>query len=167
MRRLASIGVVDVSKQSKGGVARARNMSPEARSAQAAAAALRRWQKPELRGEMPEAVSQGFLPIGDTNVEVYVLKDRRRLVSKRAMARALGLKSEGGNAFSKTLNGKIIGSRIPPELREKVENHIDFKPLIGDPAHAGTARAPIRLSPSSPACAGPSSASTTTSAAST
>ncbi len=84
---------------------------------------------------MPEAVSQGWLLSGDINVEVYVLKDRRRLVAKRAMAKALGLKSEGGNAFAKTLSGKIIGSRIPQELREKIENHIVFKTLNGDPAH--------------------------------
>jgi hypothetical protein len=94
---------------------------------------------------MPQAVSQGELPIGDTKVEVYVLKDRRRLVSKRAMAKALGLKSDGGNAFTKTLSGKIIGSRIPQELRDKIENHIVFKPLNGDPAHGYEASVLIDL----------------------
>lgn len=94
---------------------------------------------------MPEAVSQGKIPIGNTDVDVYVLKDRRRLVAKRAMAKALGLKSDGGNAFTKTLNGKIIGSRIPPELREKIENHIVFKPLSGDPAHGYEASVLIDL----------------------
>src|SRR5579872_1469137 len=131
--------------QSKGGVARAEKLTRERRSDIARGAAQKRWLKPELRGEMPEAVSQGILPVGDTNVEVFVLKDRRRLVSKRAMARALGLKSEGGNAFSKTLNGKIIGSRIPAELREKIENHIEFKPLTGDPAHGYEATVLIEL----------------------
>ena len=104
------------SKQSRGGIARARSLTAEARSAIASVAAQRRWLKPEDKGEMPEAVTDGWIVIGDTKIEVYVLKDRRRLVSKRAMARALGLKSEGGNAFSKTLNGQIIGSRIPPKL---------------------------------------------------
>ena len=94
---------------------------------------------------MPEAVSQGIVFIGLTKVDVYVLRDRRRLVSKRAMARALGLKSEGGNAFMKTLNGKTIGSKIPLELREKIENPILFKPLAGDPGHGFEATVLIEL----------------------
>lgn len=133
------------SKQSKGGLARARSLGPDQRSAIASVAAQRRWLKPEERGEMPEAVSQGRITIGDTAIDVYVLKDRRRLVAKRAMARALGLKSEGGNAFSKTLSGKTIGSKIPPELREKIENHLVFKPLSGDPAHGYEATVLIEL----------------------
>ena len=136
---------MDETKQSKGGKARALVLPPEQRSAIASAAAQRRWLKPEAKGEMPEAVSQGVLPIGDTNVDVYVLKDRRRLVSKRAMARALGLKSDGGNAFTKTLSGKIIGSRIPPELRQKIENPLLFRPMSGDPAHGYEAVVLIEL----------------------
>ncbi|MGX9963688.1 P63C domain-containing protein [Roseomonas sp. F4] len=123
------------SKQSRGGKARALRLTPQERSAIAASGARQRWAKPEVLGQMPEASSQGTLPIGDTMVEVYVLKDRRRLVAKRAMARAIGLKSEGGNAFMKTLSGKTIGSAIPPELWLKIENPIIFKPLVGDPAH--------------------------------
>ena len=69
-------------KQSKGGLARALSMNPEQRSSQASLAAQRRWMKPEDRGDLPEAVSQGALQIGDVTVEVYVLKDRRRLIAK-------------------------------------------------------------------------------------
>lgn len=136
---------MDDTKQSKGGKARALALPPEQRQAQARAAAQRRWLRPEDRGEMPEAVSHGVLPIGDTKVDVYVLKDGRRLVAKRAMAAALGLKSDGGNAFMKTLGGKTIGSRIPPDLREKIEKHLVFKPLIGDPAHGYEATVLIEL----------------------
>ena len=136
---------MDVSKQSKGGLARAKNLDPKNRSAIASTAAQRRWMKPEEKGQMPEAVSQGTLPIGDVLVDVYVLKDRRRLISKRAMAKALGLKSEGGNAFSKTLSRKSIGSKIPVELREKIDNPIIFKPLLGDPGHGFEAIVLIEL----------------------
>jgi hypothetical protein len=45
------------------------------------------------------------------------------------------LKSDGGNAFMKTLSGKTLGSKIPAEVQEKILNHIVFKPLSGDPAH--------------------------------
>ena len=133
-----------VSKQSAGGAARAAKLSPQERSAIAKAAAKARW-RPEQVGATPEAKSQGILPIGDVQIDCYVLKDRRRLIHKRAMARALGLKSEGGNAFIKTLSGKNLGSKIPPELRKKIENHIVFKPLGGDPAHGYEASVLIEL----------------------
>jgi hypothetical protein len=45
------------------------------------------------------------------------------------------LKSDGGNAFMKTLSGKTLGSKIPAEVQEKILNHIVFKPLSWDPAH--------------------------------
>lgn len=133
------------SKQSLGGLARAESLSPEAKSDIARAAAKARWRLPEDRGMLPEAASQGVLPIGDVSIDCYVLKDRRRLIHKRAMARALGLKSDGGNAFMKTLNRKILGSKIPAELRQKIENHIVFKPLSGDPAHGYEASVLIDL----------------------
>lgn len=124
------------SPQSLGGAARANKLSANAR-AEIARNAARARHAPKLDPEtgLPLARSEGTLPIGDVNIDVYVLWDRRRLVSKRAMAKALGLKSEGGNAFLKTLSGKIIGSIIPEELWEKINNHIEFKPLFGDPGH--------------------------------
>ncbi len=78
-------------------------------------------------------------------IDCYVLKDRRRLIHKRAMARALGLKSDGGNAFMKTLSGKTIGGVLDSGLRKKIENHIEFKPLNGDPAHGYEATVLIDL----------------------
>ena len=132
-------------KQSLGGIARAEQMDPARRREIGRLAAARRWMKPEERGQMPEAVSQGSLPIGDLKVDVYVLKDRRRLVSKRAMGRALGLKSDGGNAFMKTLSGKTIGSLMPQGLRDRIANPIIFKPMSGDPAHGFEAVVLIEL----------------------
>ncbi len=83
----------------------------------------------------PEATHRGILPIGGLQLEVYVLDDGRRVFGKRGMARALGLKSEGGNAFLKTLSGKKVGSEISEELRETLENHIDFNITGADPGH--------------------------------
>ena len=51
------------------------------------------------------------------------------------MARALGLKSEGGNAFMKTISRKGLGSAVSDDLRGKIANPLEFKPLNGDPAH--------------------------------
>lgn len=54
---------------------------------------------------------------------------------KRGMAKALGLKSEGGNAFLKTLSGKKLGSEIDQKLQDNIENPIVFNVGSADPAH--------------------------------
>lgn len=82
-----------------------------------------------------DATHRGILPIGGLQLEVYVLDDGRRVFAKRGMARALGLKSEGGNAFLKTLSGKKLGSEITPELHDQLENPIVFNISGADPGH--------------------------------
>jgi P63C domain len=134
----------DESKQSSGGKARAKLLSPEERSRIAQQGALARWKKPDPL-KIPEADYQGELEIGDVALDVYVLKDGRRLIHKRGMARGLGMKSEGGNAFMKTISRKGIGSAISQELWEKIRNPIVFKPLNGDPAHGYEATALIEV----------------------
>ncbi|WP_425229941.1 P63C domain-containing protein [Sphingomonas sp.] len=136
---------MDESNQKKGGIARAESLSAERRSEIAKRASQARWGLPETRGELPEAESQGVLPIGAVKVDCYVLKDGRRLIHKRAMARALGLKSEGGNALMKTLGGKTLGSKIPQKVRDQLDKHIVFSPLSGDPAHGYEATVLIDL----------------------
>lgn len=117
------------SPQSKGGKARAEILSPTELTAAGKRAALVRW------GRRPEASHEGVLPLGDAKLEVYNLEDGRRVFAKRGIARALGLKSKGGNAFMKTLSGKSLGSRIPQDLWSKINNPIVFKPLTVDLAH--------------------------------
>jgi P63C domain len=114
---------------SLGGKKRAEILSPEERKEIATRAAVTRWSR------MPEAETEGILQIGEVGVEVYVLEDRRRLIHKRGIARALGLKSEGGNAFMKTVSRPGLGSAISEKLWDKIRNPIVFKPLNGDPAH--------------------------------
>ena len=82
-----------------------------------------------------QATHRGILPIGGLQLECYVLEDGRRVFGKRGMARAIGLKSEGGNAFLKTLGGKKLGSEINEDLREKLENPIVFDIVGADPGH--------------------------------
>ncbi len=77
----------------------------------------------------------GILPIGGLQLECFVLEDGRRVFHKRGMAKALGLKSEGGNAFIKTLSGKGIGSEVDKKLWKKIDKPIVFKGLGPDPAH--------------------------------
>jgi len=117
----------------KGGLARAEALTPEERQEIARKAANSRWGKNP--GEVPEAINEGPLPLGDLQMDSYVLKDRRRVIHKRGLAKALGMKSEGGNVFLRTLSRKGLGSVITQKLREKIDSPIIFKTLNGDPAH--------------------------------
>lgn len=90
------------------------------------------------KGESPKlltATHKGILPIGGLQLDCYVLEDGRRVFHKRGMAKAMGLKSEGGNAFMKTLQRKSLGSEVDVELWSKIENPIVFNSLGSDPAH--------------------------------
>ncbi len=139
---------MSVSPQSKGGQARALSLTREEKKEIAKKAALARWNRQAISLDpnvMPEASHQGDLPIGDVTLECYVLEDGRRLFHKRGMAKALTLKSDGGNAFLKTISRKGLGSNVSQELREKIENPIVFKPLNGDPAHGYEATVLIEI----------------------
>lgn len=122
----------DQSRQSKGGVERAKKLSTEERRDIALRAAKARWAKVNDPNRIPEAETAGELKIGDVSLDVYVLNDRRRVISKMAMARALQLKSAGGNAFMRTMSRKGVRSVLPQNLAQKIENAISFKPLSGD-----------------------------------
>ncbi|MBX9615564.1 MAG: P63C domain-containing protein [Caulobacteraceae bacterium] len=94
----------------------------------------------------PEATHRGILPLGGMQLDVYVLEDGRRVFAKRGMARALGLKSEGGNAFLKTLGRKNLGSEISEELRKKLDNPIVFNIAGADPGHGYEAEVLVEVS---------------------
>lgn len=131
-----------VTGRAKGGVARSEKLTPERRSEIARNAALKRHSPSQVENEktamgvdLPVATHQGQMAIGELLLDCYVLADGRRVFNKRGMAKALGLKSDGGNAFMKTMQGKGLGSVLPEKLREKINNPINFKPLVMDLAH--------------------------------
>ena len=128
--------------RAKGGYARKAKLSPERRSEIARLGAQKRHAKNTVSGgpdpahpKLPYATHQGQMAIGDLMLDCYVLADGRRVFHKRGMARALGLKSDGGNAFIKTMQGKGLGSALTAAVREKIDNPINFKPLVGDIGH--------------------------------
>lgn len=120
--------------QSQGGRERARRLTTEQRREIALKAAQTRWAKINDPNRLPEAVTDGVLTIGDVGLNVYVLNDRRRVINKRAMAQALHLKSEGGNAFMRTMSREGVRSVLTEKLIQKIENPIIFKALKGDSA---------------------------------
>jgi P63C domain len=122
--------------QSKGGNARARALSSEQRRGIAKRAAQARWARIDPDG-LPRASHQGLLPIGDVEIEVYRLLDGRRLIAKSGMARALTLKSEGGNAFLRTVTRQGVRSVISDSLWGKIDNPIFFKRIDTDSGAAG------------------------------
>lgn len=122
---------------SKGGIERARSLSAEERTMIAREAASARWLKAKSvpDGELPRATHQGKVLLGDVELDCYVLADGRRVIHKRGMAKALNLKSAGGNAFLRSMTRKGIGSELDQKLIETIENPLFFKPLTQDSAH--------------------------------
>lgn len=125
---------MEESGQSKGGFARAAKLTKEQRAEIARKAAQDRWAKIKDPSRLPEAETDGTLKIGDVELDVYLLNDKRRVISKKAMAAALGLKSQGGNAFMRSMTREGVRSGLPENLVLKIENPIFFKPLNGDSA---------------------------------
>lgn len=95
--------------------------------------------------QMLNATHKGILPIGGLQLDCYVLEDGRRVFHKRGMAKALGLKSEGGNAFMKTLSRKGLGSELDEALMENIQNPIVFNSLGSDPAHGYEAEVLVEI----------------------
>lgn len=124
--------MTDQTPQSRGGRARANNLTSDKRREIAVRAAQARWAKLDDPNNLPRASHQGILPIGDVDIEVYRLGDGRRLIAKSAMAKALNLKSEGGNAFLRTVTRKGVRSAISDNLWQTIENPIVFKYLGAD-----------------------------------
>ena len=128
--------------QSRGGHKRAELLSPEERKLIASKAAAARWSPRPVAvvdpNRIPSAERQGELKIGEIVLDCYHLDDGRRVFHKRGIARALGLKSAGGNAFKKMISRKGVGSALGEELREKIDNPIVFLPLTLDPSHGSS-----------------------------
>jgi hypothetical protein len=128
----------DEDPQRKGGRRRAERLTPKERREIAKLGAKARWASGVPRGSdegMPRATHQGSMTVDGLDLDCYVLKDGRRLFHKRGMAKALGMKSGGGNVFLRAMQRKGLGSEISQKLVERLNNPIIFKPLTQDLAH--------------------------------
>ncbi len=125
----------EVTGRAKGGIARARKLTLEERQEIGRKGALARWGDPATNNKLPQATCEGSLDLDVVELDCYVLKDRRRVFHKRNMADAIGLKSQGGNVFLRTINSKGLGSLIPDRVKDKLNNPIVFKTPSGAVAH--------------------------------
>ncbi len=92
---------------SKGGVARAKALSPEERSNIARAAVETRWRNAGKTSEIAKATHGSAdrpLRIGDIEIPCYVLADGRRVLMQRNLVSALGM-TPGGSSHGGGPNG--------------------------------------------------------------
>ena len=109
--------------QSKGGKARADNLSPEKRSAIASASAKARWEKDKLSSPMPKATHRGTITIGGNVIPCAVLDDGRRILSETGVTLALGSRSGGSIRHKK--EQELDGAQVPVFLAPN-----NIKPFI-------------------------------------
>lgn len=125
--------------QSKGGEARARSLTKEDRSAIARRAALARHNK-----DLPKAIAEGVLIIGNLRIPCAVLEDETRVLTQEGFLTAIGRAGKAKGGEGAAVDGK------PAFLRAKnLENFIsndlivstipvEFVPLRG-PGYQGRA----------------------------
>ena len=116
-------GKNEVSGKAKGGIARAKSLSPEMRSEIARKAATARWND-----ELTEAVCgspDSPLRIGDIEIECYVLEDGTSVLTQATFLEALGrhrkanVRREGEEQVPAILQGKALKPFITAEVLEK------------------------------------------------
>lgn len=130
----------------KGGIERAKRLSPEQRSAIARTAASVRWG-----GSTPRATHEGVLRLGDFEIPCYVLSDGKRVLSQNGVIAALGMKQGsnprlGGDRLSNFSSGKGLKPFISDGLSVVIQNPIAFVlPNGGSTGHGFPATSLVEL----------------------
>lgn len=140
--------------QSKGGLARAKTLSPSARSAIAREGAQARWAKADpSRDELPRAICGSRarpLLIGDIAIPAYVLEDERRVLTVTgisdglAMARG-GSEVKGLNRFELFISRDRIRPFVTDELAQRIASPIVFLTPTGGKAYGYDADVLVEL----------------------
>ncbi|WP_222439756.1 P63C domain-containing protein [Alloacidobacterium dinghuense] len=111
--------------KAKGGFARAEVLSPEKRSQIAKKAALARWGDSEAVDAAIQPTHNGQIHINGLDIDCVVLSDGRRVISQRAVGRALG-RRRGGEDYYRRKTGSS-GGELPEFLGAK-----NLNPFISD-----------------------------------
>jgi P63C domain len=112
----------DPKNKAKGGFARAESLTPEQRSEIAKKAARSRWSD-----NLPQAIKEGVLKIGNTQIPCAVLQGEMRVVSESNFMAALGMYRSG--ALSVRRKEEEGGAQTPlflahKNLRPYIEKHL-------------------------------------------
>lgn len=109
----------------KGGVARAKSLSPDKKKEIASKAAAARWGTVHLKATHKGNFQADF----GIDAECYVLDDalKTAVMSQRGIAAALGLSSPGGKDFERLVERKWLSKHLGAEVLEKVHQPIEFK----------------------------------------
>ncbi|MDG5748556.1 P63C domain-containing protein [Qipengyuania sp. XHP0207] len=143
-----------VSPQSKAGKASASRLSPEERSARAAAGAQARWAKADpSRATLPRAICGSHdkpLKIGDTLIPCYVLEDETRVLTASGLSEGLGL-ARGGSMVAGMNRLELFASRkkinpfISNKLTERIQSPLVFLTPTGGKAYGYDAEVLVEL----------------------
>ena len=111
----------EISKQSKGGLARQASMTPEQRKEAASNAARAK----VALSKLPKATHFGTLKIGEVEMPCFVLNDGRRVISGRSLTAAIGMKGRG-QGVGRISTHKLINTSKNKALILAIESPIKF-----------------------------------------
>lgn len=122
---------------SKGGLARAKKLTPEQRSEIARAAVEARWAK-EGKAGLPRATHEGVLQVGDVIIPCAVLENGQRVLTQSGFMTALGRarQAKGREYYDADVNlpafltAKNLRPFISKDL-EKTSSQIEFRTVRG------------------------------------
>ncbi len=124
--------------KAKGGIARAKSLTPEERSEIAKNAASKRWNTKVLKAT--HGSPDHPLRIGDMEIPCFVLEDGTRVLTQGGLSGALGMAKGGSmiagmNRLELFVSRKSISPHISNEIAERFANPIAFTIPGGSRAH--------------------------------
>lgn len=130
---------------SKGGVARAKKLSPQRRREIGQAAIAARWEKAGKQAIPKATHSDKPIRFGETEIDCAVLEDGTRVLSERSMTGALGgkrggshwVRKRGGAEMPVYLSANNIKPFIPDDLAAALKQPILYIPKTGGGAAHG------------------------------
>lgn len=135
MTKRSEVPVADLA--AKGGIARAKALTPEKRSEIARRAAASRWER-EGR-QVAHATHEGTLVIGNVELPVAVLQDGTRVITSHAMMTALGRPWKG--SYRRTeLPNFISAPNLIPFITKELADVLEPLPYV---SHRTRARSVI------------------------
>jgi hypothetical protein len=121
---------------SKGGIARAKSLTPEERRAIGRHAVAARWEKAGKLKKFPVAIHGSPdrpLRIGELQIPCYVLDDKRRVLTLNGvlgalnMTRGSGEGGEGGNRLARFATGKAVQPFFSESVLGVMRNPLQFR----------------------------------------